>query len=257
MEEQEELKSELEGTRMSIIGHLGELRQRLFIIVATLFIGTIAAFSFAPHLFEILAQPLAALTRQQLMVIGPLEMFLTYIKLSLLAALFAGFPIILLQIWHFIAPGLYAHEKRWLLPFIFLGSVFFIAGGLFAYKIVIPLGFKYLVNMVPEYIDVQYSVQIYFSLIIRLILAFGVVFELPLFMWLLGASGIVSPESLSNFRKYWLIIAVFIGAMLTPPDPITQMLMAVPLFLFFEIGLLGARFLYKARSRKTSVEEGL
>ena len=123
--------------------------------------------------------------------------------------------------------------------------------------VVIPLGFKYLVSMVPEYIDVQYSVAIYFALIIRLILAFGIVFELPLFMWLIGASGIIAPETLSSFRKYWLIIAVVIGAMLTPPDPITQMLMAIPLFLFFEIGLIGARILYKAKPKKKSVEEGL
>ena len=242
---------------MSLMGHLGELRQRLFIVFGTLVVGTIGAFNFAPDIFRLLAGPLETLTRQQLMVIGPLEMFLTYIKLALLSALFVGFPIILLQVWHFIAPGLYAHEKRWILPFIFLGTLFFMGGGFFAYKIVIPLGFKYLVAMVPEYVDVQYSVAIYFALIIRLILAFGIVFELPLFMWIIGASGIIAPETLSSFRKYWLIIAVVIGAMLTPPDPITQMLMALPLFLFFEIGLLGARFLYKAKPQKKSVEEGL
>lgn len=249
--------TEHEESRMSIIGHLGELRHRLFIIIATLVLGTLVAFSFAPQLFELLAKPLETLTRQQLMVIGPLEMFLTYVKLALLAALFVGFPVILFQLWHFIAPGLYAHEKRWLIPFVVLGSIFFMGGGLFAYGVVIPLGFKYLVSMVPEYIDVQYSVAIYFALIIRLILAFGIVFELPLFMWLLGASGIIAPETLSSFRKYWLIIAVVIGAMLTPPDPITQMLMAIPLFLFFEIGLIGARILYKAKPGKKSVEEGL
>ena len=249
----DESPHELDDSKMSFLSHLRELRQRIFYTLAGLLLGTLICFSWAPEMFELLRQPLAEIQDQQMIVIGPLEMFITYLKLAVLAGLFLTSPWILAQIWFFIAPGLYTHEKKWLAPFIILGSLFFIAGGYFAYAIVLPMGFEYLVQMVPDSVAAQFSVAVYFALVVRLILAFGIVFELPLVMWILSAAGIIHPDTYSSIRKYWLVISVALAAFLTPPDPFTQLMMAIPLVLFFEAGILGARILYK--DSKTAEEE--
>ncbi len=244
----DEFNSELDASRMSFLSHLKELRARIFYTLAGVLIGTLVCFSWAPEMFELLRQPLADIQDQQMIVIGPLEMFITYLKLSILAGLFLASPWVLTQIWFFVAPGLYGHEKKWLAPFVILGSCFFVAGGYFAYAVVLPMGFEYLVKMVPESVAAQFSVAVYFALVVRLILAFGIVFELPLAMWILSAAGIIKPQTYIGMRKYWLVISVALAAFLTPPDPFTQMMMAIPLVLFFEIGILGSRFLYKKQS---------
>jgi sec-independent protein translocase protein TatC len=154
-----------------------------------------------------------------------------------------------LQLWLFVSPGLYGHEKRWVIPFVVLGTLFFGGGGAFAFYVVLPIGFSYLAGSIPASIEAQYSVEVYFSLITNLILAFGVVFELPLVMWILSAAGLVDPKVYKKLRRYWIVVAFVIAAILTPPDPFTQILMAVPLLFFFEIGVLGSRFLYRRRTR--------
>ncbi len=236
---------ETEG--MTFLQHLGELRRRLLYAVAGLCLVALACFAFAPELFDLLRQPLANLPHQKLIVLSPLELYITYIKLAVLAALFVAAPWILLQVWLFVSPGLYGHEKRWVAPFVVLGSAFFASGGAFAFFIVLPKGFEYLVVAMPETVEAQFSVAIYFELVIKLLLAFGVIFELPLVMWILAAAGVVDPRRFSKLRRYWVIIAFIVAALLTPPDPFTQLLMAVPLLFFFEIGVLGARLLYKRR----------
>jgi len=252
----DEPNKELDGSKMSFLSHLKELRQRIFYTLAGMLIGTLICFSWAPEMFELLRHPLAGIQDQQMIVIGPLEMFITYLKLSVLAGVFLTSPWILAQIWFFISPGLYSNEKKWLAPFVGLGSLFFIAGGYFAYAVVLPMGFEYLVEMVPESVAAQFSVGLYFSLVVRLILAFGIVFELPLAMWILSAAGIIHPDTYVGIRKYWLIISVALAAFLTPPDPFTQMMMAIPLVLFFEAGIIGSRLLYKNSDRtKKEAEE--
>ena len=232
---------------MGFVGHLAELRRRLAYAVVAIIVAMFGAFSFADVLFEILKQPLDAIPDQKMIALGPLEVFVTYLKLSLVAGIFLSAPVLLYQFWAFLSPGLYEHEKRWVLPFVFLGTVFFLSGGLFAFYVVMPLGFEYLTAMVPDAVVPQYSVEIYFNLVIRLLLAFGIVFETPLVMWVLAAVGLVSPDAFSRFRKVWIVIAVVMGAVLTPPDPFTQMMMALPLIGFFELGILGARVLYKEK----------
>ena len=238
--------------RMSFISHLGELRRRLMYVVAVLLMAALGCFSFAPELFEILRKPLENIPDASMIVLTPLEMFITYLKLAVVAGIFTTTPWILVQLWLFIAPGLYKNERRWLAPFVILGSLFFCLGGAFAFYIVLPLGFEYLVKMVPDSVDANYSVGAYFALVIRLLLAFGLVFELPLIMWILAAAGITSPDFFSTKRKYWIVVAVVLAAFFTPPDPFTQLLMAVPLVLFFELGILGAKILYRKRQETES-----
>ncbi|MEE8410302.1 MAG: twin-arginine translocase subunit TatC [Myxococcota bacterium] len=234
--------------RMSLIEHLEELRRRLFYTVGLLLVCTVCLFSLAPQLFDYLRLPLQDIADQELIelqLLSPLEMFVTYLKLAVFSALFISAPWILAQIWLFVSPGLYKHEKRWIIPFVVLGSIFFVSGGAFAYFVVMPMGFEYLVKLTPDVVTNAWSVEKYFSIVLRLILAFAVVFEVPLLMWILSAAGIVAPSTYSRYRKYSIVVAVIVGAFLTPPDPFTQLMMAVPLVVFYELGIIGAKMLYR------------
>lgn len=239
--------------RMSLVDHLRDLRKRLMLAVLGVMVVAFACFAFAPQMFDYLRRPLENIETGNLIVLSPLELYITYIKLAVLAALFASAPWVLLQLWLFISPGLYGHEKRWVVPFVVLGTIFFIGGGAFAFYLVLPLGFDYLAGAMPENIEAQYSVAVYFSLVTNLMLAFGVVFELPLIMWILSAAGIIDPKTYGKIRRYWVVVAFVIAAILTPPDPFTQTLMALPMLFFFEIGVLGARILYRRHSRRKEV----
>ncbi len=231
--------------RMSLFDHLSELRKRMFYAVIALIVATLAAFAFREQVFMWLAEPLREHGQDKMQVLGLTEMFITYLKLSALAGVFITAPFLLYQMWAFVAPGLYSHEKKWVAPFVIMGTLFFLAGGAFGYYLVLPLAFKALIAMVPAAIETNYRVADYFSLVTVMLLLFGLVFELPLVMWLLSAIRLIGPATYSKIRKYWLVASVVIGAMLTPPDPVTQVMMAVPLVLFFELGILGAKVLYK------------
>ena len=237
-------KTDTRTSQMSFIEHLGELRVRILYIIIALLITSGIAFIFRIELFEFIHYPIKNIPEQKLQVLTLTEMFITYLKLSVITGVFISSPWILLQSWLFISPGLHTNEKQWLVPFVVLGSIFFIFGGVFSFYVVMPLGFDYLVQTVPEAILANFRVADYVSLVIRMLLAFGIVFELPLAMWVLSASGIFSPKTFSQFRKYWIIISVILAAFLTPPDPLTQIMMAIPLIVFFEVGLIGAKILY-------------
>lgn len=239
---------------MSFLGHLGELRRRLLYVVATLAVTTFGCFYFAPSLFELLRRPIAHLPNNHMIVLGPLEIFITYIKLAFLAGSMLSAPMVLWQIWGFVAPGLYPRERRFVLPFIFVGSLSFIGGAAFCFFLVLPTSFAYLIDMVPLTVEAHYSVSLYFSLVVQLILGFGLIFELPLILTLLGAANLISAPALGKFRKYWIVIATIIGGVLTPtPDPMTQMMMAIPLMIFFELGIVGVRLVQR---NKTAVPQG-
>jgi sec-independent protein translocase protein TatC len=238
------------ASRMSLVEHLTELRRRLIYVVIALLVATVVSFTFAPELFHFLRHPLdVATSGQKLIVLSPLEMVFTYMKLALLAAFFVTAPWILAQLWLFVAPGLYAHEKKWIAPFIIMGTLSFVGGGAFGFYVVIPNMFKYLTAMVPVGVENQYSVEVYFTIVFHLLLAFGFVFELPLVMWILAAAGLVKAQLFAKWRKYWLIAAFIIGGVITQdPSPVSQLLMAVPLILFWELGILGARIVQRKRA---------
>lgn len=238
-------------SRMSLVAHLTELRKRLMYVLIVLLIATFAAFNWAPQLFQFFRYPLdVATVGQKLVVLSPLEMVFTYMKLSILAAVFGTAPWVLAQLWLFVSPGLYAHEKRWIAPFIIMGTLSFVGGGAFAFYVVIPNMFKYLTAMVPVGVENNYSVETYFTLVFHMLIAFGFVFELPLVMWILAAAGLVSPQSFAKWRKYWIVASFIIGGVVTAdPSPVSMCLMAVPLVLFWELGILGARVLHRKRAK--------
>jgi sec-independent protein translocase protein TatC len=237
--------------RMSFFDHLNELRRRLLYILAVLGISMLFTMAFSPELFEWFRYPLLGIPHQKLIVLSPFELYITYIKLALLASLFITAPFMLLQIWLFIAPGLYPKEKRWIGPFVVSGSVFFITGGAFAFFVVLPFGLRYIVELMPSSVEATFSVELYVGLVVELMLAFGAIFELPLVMWILSAVGLVNPRTYRKIWRYWVVVAFIIAAVLTPtPDPLNQLLMAGPLLVFYEIGALGARIMYSRRHRE-------
>ena len=248
MAEEEEPAAPDREKRMSLLEHLEELRRRLIYSLIVLGGVTIACMALAPTLFNWLRVPLESVKGQKLIALGPLELFMVYLKLAILAGVFVSAPWILYQAWMFVAPGLYRHERRWVIPFVFFGTLFFLAGGAFNFLLVLPYGFQYLVQMAPADIETQYSVSNYFSFVVHLSLAFGLVFELPLIMWVLSGIGLINPRSYGKFRRYWIVLAFVIGGVLTPPDPFSQFLMAVPLLLFFELGIIGAKLVYRRRA---------
>lgn len=182
-----------------------------------------------------------ARSEDRLVVLSPLEPFFAYIKIAFVCGLFLACPIWLFESWSFIAPGLYSHEKRFALPVVLTGSLLFMSGGLFAYFVMFPMMFDFLVNqMMPDTLVASFTVDKYLGLLLRVTVAFAVVFELPLALALLSAVGIVDAPQLRSFRKYAYVGAFVLGAILTPADPLSQIMMAAPLVIFYEIGILFA-----------------
>lgn len=191
-----------------------------------------------------------ARSEDRLVVLSPLEPFFAYIKIAFVCGLFLACPIWIFESWSFIAPGLYSHEKRFALPVVLSGSLLFVSGGLFAYFVMFPMMFDFLVNqMMPDTLVASFTVDKYLGLLLRVTVAFAVVFELPLALALLSAVGIVNASQLRSFRKYAYVGAFVLGAVLTPADPLSQIMMAAPLVFFYEIGILFAVMFGRRRAR--------
>lgn len=236
--------------RMSFIGHLEELRHRLIVCFIALGIGVAICYAFKESLFGILMRPLATVMApgDKMIFTGLTEAFFCYLKTALLGGLLLALPVIMYQMWCFIAPGLYAKERRFILPLALLSCLFFIGGTLFAYFIILPFAFKYLLSFRSEVIQALPSMKEYFSLASILLLAFGLVFELPLVLTLLGRLGLVTPSFLGKNRKYAILLIFIAAAFITPtPDAVNQCLMAFPLMILYEVGILGVRIFGKKK----------
>jgi len=225
-----------------LMAHLGEFRKRLVASAIAVGIGFAICYAFSEELFEILAQPLKSnLAEGERLVFTNLpDMFFVYLKTAFVAGLLLSSPFIFYQIWMFIAPGLYRREKTLVLPFIFFSTLLFVGGGLFGYFIVFPFGFKFFLSFENEFLQALPSVKQYFSFSIKLLLAFGLVFELPVVLFFLARIGAVTPASLRKKRKYAILMCFIVSAVITPPDVITQFMMAVPLIVLYEVGIIAA-----------------
>ncbi|MFH2012072.1 MAG: twin-arginine translocase subunit TatC [Pseudomonadota bacterium] len=236
--------------RLPFTSHLEELRKRLIICFITVGIGFTASYIFSKKIFAILMMPLidAMPPGGTLIFTGLTEAFLTYLKVSLLTGIFVTSPVLLFQIWSFVSPGLYKREKKYVFPFVALSTVFFVGGALFGYFLVFPSAFKYLMSFASETIQPLPSVREYLSLATRLLFAFGIVFELPLFIFFLAKIGLVNAKMLSSKRKYSIVIIFIVAAIITPtPDAITQLMMAVPLLILYELSIWVAKVFGKKK----------
>jgi len=239
---------------MPFTAHLGELRSRLIKSVLALGIAFFACYSVVDEIFAVLAAPLRNLHIRGLMLIGTsvTEAFFTKLKVSFIAAVILASPVLLWQVWQFIAPGLYEHEKRYTRSFVFFGSFFFIGGAAFCYEIVIQHGLSFLLHRY-EAIDIQPMLQVgdYLSVVSRLVLAFGVMFELPVLAFFLARVGLIDHRFLIRHSRYAVVAIALFAAVLTPPDLISQVLLMVPLTLLYGLSIAVA---YLARFKMNRLD---
>jgi len=238
-----------------IIEHLEELRKRLFIISVSIFIFSILSFFIAQDIYEILKYPaLKYYPNLQFVTLSPSASFFVLMKISLIAGIVFSFPVIFYQLWKFVEPGLLPKEKKLLYPLLGIGSVLFLLGVLFAYFIVLPVALKFLIGIGIDVLKVtpMISIDLYTSFILKLILAFGFLFQLPIVMYILTSLGIVTNETWKKWRKPFIVVAFVLGAIIAP-DWMTQTLIAVPLIALYEISLRVNEYL--AARKEVSINE--
>ena len=243
----------------SFIGHLSELRSRLVKSFIFLIIAFVICYIFSSNIYSFLVQPYATAIIEsnldrRLIFTALHEAFLTYLKVAFFAAFFIASPVFLTQIWKFVAPGLYKDEKRALLPYLIATPLLFIFGGMLVYYLIMPLAIKFFlsfesigsINSIP--IELEAKVNEYLSLVMRLIFAFGISFQLPVVLSLLARIGIIDVNYLKTRRKYVVVIIFAIAAVLTPPDPITQIGLALPLLILYELSILVVKIIEKKKN---------
>ena len=251
------------STENSFVSHLAELRKRLIHSLVFIFVIFIIGYFFAENIYNFLVEPYAKAVRddgvdRRLIFTALHETFITYLKVAFFAAIFLGSPIVLVQIWKFVAPGLYKNEKRTLLPYLVATPILFLLGGMLIYYLVMPLAIKFFLsfetvgqaNTLP--IQLEAKVNEYLSLIMRLIFAFGLSFQLPVLLNLLARVGVIDSEYLKVRRKYFIVIIFAAAAILTPPDPITQIGLAIPLLMLYELSILSVKITEKNRDKKNA-----
>jgi len=224
--------------------HLEELRKRLIVCCAAVGVGFLICYGFKDQIFHFIAIPLiASLPNDNSWMIftGVTEAFFTYLKVSFLAAIFLSLPVIFYQLWAFISPGLYSKERKVIFPFVIFSTLFFVTGAAFGYFVVFPFGFKFLLGFATDTIRPFPSVREYLSFATKLLMAFGLIFELPLITFFLSRTGLITYRTLTRNRRYFIVIAFVGAAALTPPDVVTQLLMAGPLLILFELSVAVAR----------------
>jgi sec-independent protein translocase protein TatC len=223
--------------------HLGELRKRLAWILGSIAIAAILSFHFAEEIFGFLLAPATeALSGQnsKLQAIAPTEIFFTYIKCALLAGFVMTLPITFWQIWAFVAPGLYDQERKAIVPFVLCSSGLFAGGAIFGYSMVFPIVFQFFSGWSNDWVVSAWTMREVFSLTTRLFLAFGIAFELPLFVFFLAITGIVSAKRLFAGTPYAVLAVFVVGAILTPPDVVSQIMLAIPMIFLYLLGVLVA-----------------
>lgn len=234
---------------LPFLEHLVELRGRLIKACLSVLVVLVCLLPFGRKLYEAVAAPLMARLPEgaSMIAIDVASPFLTPFKLSLLVSIMVAIPYILYQAWAFVAPALFKHEKRLAKPLLFSSIVLFYLGCAFAYFVVFPLVFGFLAGITPEGVAMMTDISKYLDFVTTLFLAFGITFEVPIATIILVATGLTTPEKLSQYRPYVIVGAFALGMLLTPPDVISQTLLAIPMWLLFELGILLSRFLVKGR----------
>lgn len=250
---------DIDDTQAPLLEHLVELRRRLFYCMLTVFVAFGVCYYFAENVFAFLVQPLLAAGQKKVIFTQLFEAFFVRVKVAFFAAMMVSFPVLANQLWQFVAPGLYRNEKRALLPFILATPVLFTMGAALAYYVTIPVALHFLLGFQGNFGGIQQealpSVGNYLSFVMQFLFAFGIAFLLPILLMLLERAGIVTRKQLVGARRYAIVAAFGIAAVLTPPDIGSQFLLAIPLILLYELALIGIWFTERRRSKTAPVEE--
>ncbi len=242
---------------MTLVQHLLDLKSSLTRGILVILLLFLVLFPFANELYLYLSEPLTRYLPEgtSMIATGVASPFLTPFKLSFILAIYLAMPYMLYQVWRFIAPALYTHEKQLIAPILFFSSFLFYAGGLFAYYVVFPLVFGFLSQAAPDGVTIATDISLYLDFVIKMFFAFGMAFEVPIVTVLLILTGMTTAEKLSHSRPYIIVGAFVIGMLLTPPDLISQTLLAVPMWLLFEVGLLIGAYVMKRRTTNSPQKE--
>ena len=247
--------------KLPLVQHLIELRRSLLRSVIAIVVFFVVLFPFADEVYNFIAAPIVqAIPGSNLIAIGVISPFLTPLKMSLIIAIYIAMPYLLYQLWMFIAPALYRHEKRLILPLVVSSTLLFYAGLVFSFYIVFPVIFGFLAGVGPDSVNFAPDIQYYLDFILKVSFAFGVAFEVPVVTILLIIFGVTTPQKLKKNRSYIIVGSFVIGMILTPPDVISQFLIAIPIWLLFEAGLIFSSFFRvresdKQRSAKSSAND--
>ena len=256
---------DIEASKAPLVEHLIELRQRLLRSVIAIAIAFVVCFYFADDIFNLLIIPYERAGGEErdikLIFTAPQEYFFTQLKLGLFGAMFLAFPIIANQLYKFIAPGLYRHERRAFLPYLVATPILFLLGAALVYFLIMPLALGFFLSMEQAgevgkaTIELLPKVNEYLSLVMTLIFAFGLVFQLPVALTLLARAGLVGSETLKTKRKYAVVLTFIAAAVLTPPDPISQLGLAIPTLLLYEVSIQAVRMVEARRRERETAEE--
>ena len=245
----QEDQDELAGTEQPFVSHLIELRDRLVrsLIAVGIAFGILAIYPGPAGLYDLLAAPLVHALPQgtTLIATNVISPFLVPLKITLMAAFMLALPVVLYQVWAFVAPGLYSHEKRLVLPLVISSTVLFFAGVAFCYFFVFQKVFAFIQSFAPKSITAAPDIEAYLSFVLSMFIAFGAAFEVPVVVVVLARMGVVSIEKLKEFRGYFIVVAFIVAAVITPPDVVSQLSLAIPMCLLYEVGIFAARIFIK------------
>lgn len=240
--------------KLGVLEHLGELRKRIVVSFIAIIVCSIISYRYIDKIVEIITRPAGKL---EFIYLSPPELFVAYIKMSLVLGLIVSSPVVLYQIWGFIKPGLKAKERRYVIFAMLMGTVFLLIGVVFAYYIIIPMTIQFFTTMSVDKIEPLFSFGDYISFVSSLLLSFGVVFELPLLIILLTQLGLVKPATFRKYRKFVILIIFVMAAVLTPPDVFSQAMMAIPMVFLYEFSIIVSSIIYKRKRTRTETSDEL
>ncbi len=237
----------MDERKLTIVGHLSELRKRIIIVILAIVIGSITCYSYVDQIVTLIIQPAQDLN---FIYLNPADLFLAYVKVSIISGIILASPVIFYQVWRFAVPGVAWKQRLAIILVICMSLFFFVAGATFAYTVIIPFTLAFFTQIARDEVAPLFSFSSYAGFIGSLVLSFGLAFQLPILIMLLTQVNLLNPRVLKKFRKYFILIILIVAAILTPPDVISQCLLAIPMIFLFELSVLISSMIYRRKKRQ-------